>query len=389
MLCRTPLEISLGASQLATETRGDPRATIRGMPPRIAPADRRNQLGEQRRRVDFDTYDVTADELLRRVSQGRIDIAPIYQRQFRWAAERQSRLIESVLLGIPVPPLFMATNTSEDMKNRWEVVDGLQRLLTLVNFAGDDPARQVAHLDDNKLRLRDLDKLTTFEDATFLDLPEDIRTTFQDRPLKVVVLNDKSDLQVRYDLFERLNTGGISLTPQEIRECVFRGEFMDLLGALAASSVFHQVIVLPAPKWKDGTPEDLVLRYFAFRDRYRQFDHSVKDFLYDYVRAAQAEPKIDERRANFERTFDFLARCFPNGIKTRKGQTPVNLFEALAVGASLALDENCDLAPPASLEWVQSDELHRLVTGATNSRLRVQGRIEYCRHRFLEAPSAA
>ena len=74
------------------------------------PMQQRQQLAEQRRKVDFDTYDVTVDELIRRVERGRIDIAPIYQRQFRWDFTRQSRLVESILLGIPVPPLFMATN---------------------------------------------------------------------------------------------------------------------------------------------------------------------------------------------------------------------------------------------------------------------------------------
>src|SRR5690349_17589901 len=102
------------------------------------PSNQRIQLAEERRQVDFDTYDVTVDELLRRVSSGRIDIATEYQRQFRWDVTRQSRLIESVLLGIPVPPLFMATNKVPGELSSWEVVDGLQRIMTLINFAGDE-----------------------------------------------------------------------------------------------------------------------------------------------------------------------------------------------------------------------------------------------------------
>ena len=102
----------------------------------------RQQLAEQRRKVDFDTYDVTVDELIRRVERSRIEIAPVYQRQFRWDLVRQSRLVESFLLGIPVPPLFMATNQVPEEQTKWEVVDGLQRLLTLVNFAGNAKARQ-------------------------------------------------------------------------------------------------------------------------------------------------------------------------------------------------------------------------------------------------------
>ena len=348
----------------------------------VAPTEQRTQLAAQRRKVDFDTYDVTVDELLRRVCKKRIDIAPVYQRQFRWDAERQSRLIESVLLGIPVPPLFMATNSASGEQTRWEVVDGLQRLLTLVNFAGDSKTREAAKLQGESLRLSALEKLTTFDGYTFDGLPEDIRTTFEDRPLKIIILNDKSELQVRYDLFERLNTGGIALTNQEIRECVYRGEFVDLLGRLAKDKNFNTVVKLPTARQKDGTREDFVLRFFAFLDRYQKFDHSVKDFLDEFIADAHKAPKIAARESVFTRTFDYLAACFPNGLRSRKGQTPVNLFEAVAVGAALALRENSDL-DVSDTSWVFSDELRALVTGATNSRPRVRGRIEFARDRFL------
>jgi hypothetical protein len=354
------------------------------MSSKATPAERRAELADQRRKVDFDTYDVTVDELIRRVGATRIDIAPAYQRQFRWDPNRQSRLVESILLGIPVPPLFMATNQEEGLQNRWEVVDGLQRLLTLVNFAADSEVRLAAALDDDDpLTLSGLEKLSTFEGARFDTLPEDIQSTLQDRPMKVVVLNDKSDLQVRYDLFERLNTGGIRLTAHEIRECVYRGPFMDLLSELAELEDFKTVVKLPASRWKDGTPQDFVLRFFAFREGYRAFVHSVDGFLREAVAKASSDPDVERRRRDFTATFKFLTACFPSGVKTRKGATPVNLFEALAVGASLALDEVPDLSLPADLSWVTSDHLRKLTTGATNSRSRVTGRIEFCREHFL------
>ncbi|MET8089480.1 DUF262 domain-containing protein [Micromonospora sp. NPDC005220] len=353
--------------------------------PTATPTDQRTQLFEQRRTVDFDTYDVTVDELLRRVTRHRIDVAPIYQRQFRWDRQRQSRLVESVLLGIPVPPLFMATNNAAGMQNQWEVVDGLQRLLTLVNFAGDAEARVATGVGESPLRLTEVEKLTTFEGAVFGDLPDDIRTTFEDRPLKVIVLNDKSDLEVRYDLFERLNTGGIQLTPHEIRECVFRGEFVDLLVELAESEDFKTVVVLPESRQKDGTPQEYVLRFFAYLERYQAFSHSVIDFLNWYMRDSYKEPQVDFRRELFMRTFRYLASVFPSGIRSRLNSTPVNLYEALSVGAALALAERPSLQPPGDMTWVGSAELRALTTGATNSRTRVAGRIEYCRDRFLEA----
>ena len=97
-----------------------------------------DQLADERRLVDFDTYDISVQEIISMVNQDQIDIAPTYQRRFRWDVPRQSQFVESIFLGIPVPSLFMATNSN----GTWEVVDGVQRLSTLVHFAGDDAARK-------------------------------------------------------------------------------------------------------------------------------------------------------------------------------------------------------------------------------------------------------
>jgi Protein of unknown function DUF262 len=317
-------------------------------------AQQRSQLQDQRRKVDFDSYDITVEELVRRVARGRIEIAPAYQRQFRWDDVRQSRLIESLFLGIPVPPLFFATNIDEDEATRWEVVDGLQRLLTLVNFLGDTDARHVARLHSPSLQLKGLEILQSLEGASVEGLPADMRDGLLDRPMKVIVLNDKSDLQVRFDLFERLNTGGIRLTPHEVRESVYMGEFVDLLSELAALPSFQQVVVLPRPRVLDGTPQDYILRFFAFYERYRRFEHSVQDFLNDFCSDAAADPQIEERRNRFTTTFSLLAEAFPAGLKGRTGTTPVNLYEGVSVGAAFALDINPSLAVPRDMGWVKS-----------------------------------
>jgi hypothetical protein len=354
------------------------------MPPEDA-AQQRSQLQDQRRKVDFDTYDITVDELVRRVERGRIEIAPAYQRQFRWDDARQSRLIESLFLGIPVPPLFFATNIDEDEATRWEVVDGLQRLLTLVNYLGEKSAREAARLYSPPLRLIGLDILKSLEGSVAGDLPADLRDSLYDRPMKVIVLNDKSDLQVRFDLFQRLNTGGIRLTAHEVRESVFMGDFVDLLTELADTSSFRQLVHLPKARMLDGTPQDFVLRFFAFLERYKSFDHSVQDFLTDFCRDAAADPQIEDRRGKFLTTFAFLADTFPDGLKNRSGVTPVNLYEGVSVGTALALSVDPLIRPPLDTGWVKSETLRAFTTGATNDRSRVTGRIEFCRDHFLAA----
>jgi len=191
------------------------------------------QLNEQRRTVDFDTFDIHLQQLLAMLGEGQIWVAPTYQRKFRWDPKRCSQLIESVLLGIPVPSIFMATNPD----NTWEVVDGLQRLSAIVKFAGDDNLRKKIIVGNtDALVLTDLQKLTRFQGCKFTDLPSNIQIHFKTRPLKVITLNDKSDSIVRYDLFERLNTGGVALSAQEIRDCVYGGNFAQKLEELAKSN---------------------------------------------------------------------------------------------------------------------------------------------------------
>jgi hypothetical protein len=156
--------------------------------------------------VDFDSFDIHMQQLLQMLKRGQIKVAPAYQRKFRWSEKKCSQFIESIMLGIPIPSLFMATN--ED--NSWEVVDGLQRLSTIVKFAGDEELRNALHLN-GRLTLVELEKLTKFVGLRFDDLPETLQQHFMTRPAKVITLSDKSDLVVRYDLFERLNTGGVAL----------------------------------------------------------------------------------------------------------------------------------------------------------------------------------
>lgn len=336
-----------------------------------------DQLTEERRRVDFDSYDITVQQLLSMVSQHQIDVAPTYQRRFRWDAVRQSQLVESIFLGIPVPNLFMATNSN----GTWEVVDGVQRLSTIVHFAGDDVSRAAIDIPQ-PLKIEGLVKLTEINDLTFQKLPPSVQTQFMLRPLKITTLSDKSDLKVRFDLFERLNTGGVKLTDQEIRGCIYRGQFNDFLERMAAMKDFKKVVVLRDSMEDDATREEYVLRFFAFLHRYKTFEHSVVDFLNDYMAAASKSFDYVKGEKVFLKTFAELVRVFPDGISRRTRLTPVNLFEAVAVGAAIALETRSTLLKRGVKSWIGSDELKSMTTGGTNNRAMVTGRIHYVAKKF-------
>lgn len=338
------------------------------------------QLDKERRLVSFDSYDLSVRQLLDMFASGEIEVPPEYQRQFIWSEARESQLIESVLLGIPIPSLFMATNAD----STWEIVDGVQRLGTLAHFLGT-PELLKKVKRPAPLLIEELEKLPAINDQGHEALPKSVQLMFATRPMRVTVLNDKSDLGVRFDLFERLNTGGISLTNQEIRNCVFRGPFNDQVKSLALDKNFVAVIRLKPGDVKNGTAEELVLRFFAFLQEYKSFDHSVKEFLNDYMKAKAPQKLTKSLEKVFAKTFEILRQELPSGVvRGNRGVTPVNLFEGIAVGTALALNSGKALHQARIKALLDDQKLRAFTTGGTNSKKAVVGRIEYVRDMLIK-----
>ena len=340
------------------------------------------QLNEQRRKVDFNTYDISVKELISLVNDKAINIAPDYQRQFRWPEERQSQLIESIFLGIPVPSLFMATNSD----NTWEVIDGVQRLSSIINFAADEDSVARASIGHDKpLRLQNLNKLSAFNGLTYSELPTNLQLDFRMKPLKVITLSDKSDKQVRFDLFERLNTGGIELSDQEIRSCVYRGAFNDLLKKLAQDQNFLRITLKPNSASADGTMEELVLRFFAYYYDRQSFTHDVKNFLNAYMAKNDARNLLEMEQL-FRKVCEILSAHLPYGVvKTSSRKiTSTIMWEAVTVGLADAIAEGkSDFKFDDFYEWVNDPEFVKSVTGATNSATMLARRIRFAKDKFM------
>lgn len=343
--------------------------------------DLQRQLNEQKRKVDFNTYDMSLKELVSMISDGIINISPDYQRKFRWGDDRQSQLIESLFLGIPVPSLFMATNSD----GTWEVIDGVQRLSTVVNFISDmDTPERTKIGKATPLTLIELSKLTNFVGKKFKDLSLSLQREFLLKPIKVITLSDKSDKLVRFDLFERLNTGGVKLTDQEIRNCIFKGDFINFIKNLSQKPEFINTVKLNNQQKTDGTAEEFVLRFFACVYNKNVFEHSVKDFLNEYAKMASNQFNYRDAEQIFAETFAQLNRL-PYGIvkAVGKNSTSVVLFEAVAVGAAEAIINGThELNIETFYDWVSDPEFSRLITGATNSKPKFRNRIQFCFDKF-------
>lgn len=230
---------------------------------------------------------------------GELSIAPEYQRKYRWPEPVASTFIESLFLGLPIPPVFVATNADF----QWEVVDGLQRISTLLMYIADRPEHLEKIGREHSLVLRGLEKLSQLNETTYSDLPTPLQRYFGRQPIQVVSLTDKSNRSVRFDLFSRLNSGAVSLTPQEVRAAVYRGPFNDFIEELSTSANFDRLLKLQERNQRDGTAAEQVLKFFAYKNDRALFDGGVTKFLNNYADRSKDSFNFGAERSIFESTF--------------------------------------------------------------------------------------
>ncbi len=341
--------------------------------------DLREQLEEERKKVDVASHNFSTRELSRMMLDEEIDIAPAYQRKFRWTEEGESLFIESVFLGLPIPPVFVATNKDFG----WEVVDGLQRLSTLLHFMARD-GDDLSIIDRAEpLKLTGLGKLDALNDVRYAELPKNIQVYFGRQPIQVVSLTDKSNKLIRFDLFERLNTGGVELSPQEVRACVFRGPFSDLVVELAENPTFRSLLKLQKAHQNDGTFEEQVLKFFAYKNKRGEFNGQVSKFLNKFTESANESFDVSREKELFKRTVDRLSEICGGDpfLRSRVSTTPLVQFEACMVAVAEILDEGREPADPGA-GWPDDKELVRYSTRATNMRNMLEGRIRRARELF-------
>lgn len=333
-----------------------------------------DQLNIERRRVDVATADLTVREVVRMVRDGEMNAAPAYQRKFRWKQDDESRLIESLMLGLPVPSVFVAANSDFSL----EVVDGLQRVSTLVHFVEPRKADLELIGRDEPLVLVGLEKLQKLEGLSFSAMPKEIQRYFGRLGIRVTTLTDKSDSAVRFQLFERLNRGAVKLSPQEVRTVVYRGPFIDLLKELAEYPMFRQLAKLQELQEEDGTRAEIVLKFFAYLERFDQYDGRVTEFLNEFAQANVDAPQsqIDHWRKIFQASVNAVATAAGTPfLRTGYHSTPLNQLEAVLVGAGRLIESGRSLRQ--SVPELRTDQdLIDASTKGTNTRPAFRKRTE-------------
>ena len=335
-------------------------------------------LDEARKLVSYQVTDFSAELLSSKFkdqSEAEGDIfVPPYQRKLVWSDQRQSYFIESLLLRVPIPPLFLY-----DVNGRLEIIDGSQRLRTINRFMRDD------------LKLDELEKLDFANGFIFSELPPTTQLRFKNTPIRTFVLTEDTDGLTRFDIFRRLNTSGKPLTDAQVRVGAFPGALLNLVRELAGRVEFQRICPVGKGAADPATErQELVLRFFAYADRYKDFTHDVRAFLDQYLIEANRSSKseIAAKRSDFERVIEFVRRRFPYGFqRTSKAKmTPRVRFEAIAVGVHLALKSGKPIST-ANFDWLESERFKDLVrTDASNSSLKLRSRIEFVRDALLSHP---
>ncbi|MFR5266241.1 DUF262 domain-containing protein [Clostridium sp.] len=354
----------------------------------LTTSDLENKVKDERRKIKIKEADIMISQLKEMYTERKaIDIHPEFQRIFRWSNKQKSKFIESILLGIPIPPIFVA----EDSDLNWDVIDGVQRLSTIFEFLGvliDDNNKLVEPtiLVETKI-LKELKGKVwnndyykhkfSFSESKYL------KNAFLNATLKIIKVDEESDSKVKYDTFDRLNTGGSRLTDQEIRNCLaimLNRNFYTWLRQLSYNPDFVNCMPLTEKGKKEQDDLEYVLRFFVYRNidlAEVSSSDDIGDIITERMRDFCTENILDFKKEKdiFDKTFQLLSEALGEDVFRKyysdgkfKGAVNLSNFEIIAIGVANNIERILKLEQPIEYLRVKIRGLY------TNQRyLKLQG----------------
>lgn len=250
---------------------------------------------EKQRELVTSIVDYNLATLHELVQDKTIDLSPSYQRRDRWDNARQSRLVESFLMNVPIPPIFL----NEDEYGKYSIIDGRQRLSAVYSFLSGN------------LELKDLSVFGDINGRTYFQLPSNLQAVIRTRStLRAVIILRQSDQDIKYEVFRRLNTGGVKLNAQEVRNSAFPGPLNKRLIDLSEHKEFHRLLRIKSRKasrlYQEMGDIELVLRFFTFRKTWRNFGGGITRDLDTYHNGNReiSLSQLDEASEDFLSTIE-------------------------------------------------------------------------------------
>nr|WP_319491822.1 DUF262 domain-containing protein [uncultured Desulfobacter sp.] len=342
------------------------------------------KLENTKNSLNTDRLDMSFGEIMSMYERSEIIINPDFQRLFRWSISQQSRFVESVLLGIPIPPIFVA----EDSEGRWELVDGLQRISTIFSFFGV----LKNYSEKNNWILEKGDLLPDLENYGCKDLPLKLQLNIKRSVCRIELVKWNSKYDMRYELFNRLNTGGAELTDQEIRNCIFRGvsdEFNKFLSEEAKRDEFINLIGPTDRQIEELYLDELVLRFCSLFQNVDNINENISQHMTNFMKEIVKQPdSIHTFKNFFRRTLSLLS---PIGKEVFRGSNNVfstSLYDGITIGIAQNIDKYESYKTPEiveKIEQLKKDEDFKKASGsAANSKTRIQKRLNVANALFSQ-----
>ena len=352
------------------------------------------ELAKERKNIKTDSYDMSIGEIISLYQDGDLKLNPAYQRLYRWDKDHKVRFIESILIGIPIPEIFVAQK--EDGK--WDIVDGVQRISTLLQLVGVLPRYEPLVLEGTKY-------LPSLQGLTWETMPGDAKRLLKRARIGVNIILTENSIESQYELFQRLNTGGISLESQEIRNCLIimlDESYYNRINELKNYKNFKKCLSITEDKYKVEYHMELIVRYLIAKrnkvdyDYYNISSEKLSDFLDREMSLliSDDEFKIDEEIELFKRVFDFLAEqmgqdtfkkyniekgCFEGAFSNAS-------YEAILVGVAENLDALRNMDFREIVKGIYSQEKFLKFAGRGIKVVsRFQGLNEFSREYFSNA----
>ena len=250
------------------------------------------EQAEITKRVFTDKRDFPLSTIRDMFSEGDIIPQPDYQRDYVMDDRRASKLVESLIMGIPIPTVYLC----EENDGTYSVIDGQQRMTSFVRFLNND------------FSLKGLEELTELNGKKFKDLDKTYQKTIKSSSLNSIILTKESQ-ELKYEIFARLNQGSLRLKPQELRNCIYRGSFNNMLEEIAESNKLLPILFLEENKRKNY--QEYILRFYALRN-YLEYSTSMTKTMNDYMSKHQndEEKEIENAKKLFNKTIDIVKQVF-------------------------------------------------------------------------------
>lgn len=276
-------------------------------------------------------------DLFRMYESDALDISPSFQRDVVWKSPAQTRFIDSLIKQLPIPSLCFSYGYKTE---EWQVIDGLQRISTLIKFLNKDSDWVLSTLPDIDPRISGV-AVAEFHKKTG-DLNK-LKRRVENATLPVTVLRCDPSLESHsnylFTIFHRLNTGGVRLNNQEIRNCIYSGELNNLLKQLDGDRTWLKINGLTRETADRFKRQEVILRFFAFYDQYEDYTEGLARFLNNYMRKNRHMPEamINSKKELFTKTIGIIHTKLGNKVNQQK--INLALFEALLVGIGRNIDK--------------------------------------------------